>query len=177
MSRLAVRSARRGMRIMSADVVPGVAKSARNGGGQVTQKLTPTAAAGADRLKQMVAQQAAAKKNAVIEAQLAHEEQEALDALVGKTLEATRVGDDEGQPGRGGERAHERLLADARRADEDARGERQRRVDEAPGGDALHAVGGASHFGAHTNARAVVSQGEATNCADFQTLKADYLGL
>ena len=56
MSRLAVRSARRGMRIMSADVVPGVAKSARNGGGQVTQKLTPTAAAGADRLKQMVAQ-------------------------------------------------------------------------------------------------------------------------
>merc|ERR1719487_1238644 len=35
----------------------------------------------------MVAQQAAAKKNAVIEAQLAHEEQEALDALVGKTLD------------------------------------------------------------------------------------------
>ena len=71
----------RGLLMGAADVVPGVAKSARNGGGQVTQKLTPTAAAGADRLKQMVAQQAAAKKNAVIEAQLAHEEQEALDAL------------------------------------------------------------------------------------------------
>ena len=85
--RSSIRTATRGMRIMSADVVPGVAKSARNGGGQVTQKLTPTAAAGADRLKQMVAQQAAAKKNAVIEAQLAHEEQEALDALVGKTLD------------------------------------------------------------------------------------------
>ena len=66
--RSSIRTATRGMRIMSADVVPGVAKSARNGGGQVTQKDAD--GGGDDRLKQMVAQQAAAKKNAVIEAQL-----------------------------------------------------------------------------------------------------------
>ena len=58
--RSSIRTATRGMRIENADVVPGVAKSARNGGDQVTQKLTP-AAASADLLKQVVAQQAAKK--------------------------------------------------------------------------------------------------------------------